>query len=161
VITLIDGYNVTKADPATRDLSLEDQRRALVRRLRTSTPGAGRGVTVIFDGRSGVTGAEDSGAVQVRFSHGGTADDLIVEIASRAEGQITLVTSDNELRGRVRTVARHAVSFRDRTTAFEGAPSPRTRRKRSGGIERDAGLPPGAGSITRELKELWLDEPED
>ena len=33
---LIDGYNVTKRDPATRDLSLEEQRDTLERRLRVA-----------------------------------------------------------------------------------------------------------------------------
>ena len=43
--TLIDGYNVTKGDPATRECSLEEQRTSLMRRLRARRDtllGAGR-----------------------------------------------------------------------------------------------------------------------
>ena len=76
---LIDGHNVTMRDPATRGLSTEEQRDALVRRLATRGAqllGAGR-ITVVFDGRT-ADAPPTSGALEVRFSAGESADDVIV-----------------------------------------------------------------------------------
>ena len=84
MLFLIDGYNVTRSDPATRMLSLEEQRDALARRLATrgaSLLGAGR-IVIVFDGVDGVGIAERVGPVEVRYSRGGqSADDAIVAAA--------------------------------------------------------------------------------
>lgn len=158
--TLIDGYNVTKGDPATRDSSLEEQRTSLIRRLRARRDtllGAGR-VTIVFDGQPGVVAPADAGVIAVRFSGGESADELLVRIAGKLSEPVTLVTSDSELRQRVRGIATVSVAFRDRSELFEGAAARRGRgqRKRKG-VDRDAGLPKGASKITQELKDLWLD----
>jgi hypothetical protein len=161
--TFVDGYNVTKGDPATAGLSIEEQRVGLVRRLRARKDaliGAGS-VTVVFDGQHGVVGSIDAGAIDVRFSGGEPADEVLLRMMSRRPGPLTLVTSDGELRERVRAVAAAEVTFRDRSELYDGArPAHRKTRKRDG-IDRDAGLPKGANKITQELKDIWLDEPED
>ncbi len=68
---VVDGYNVTKRDPATARLSLEGQREALVARLAARGEGLlGSGPkTVVFDGvpDAGV-GTFRRGSVEVRFS---------------------------------------------------------------------------------------------
>ena len=158
--TLIDGYNITKGDPVTRDSTLEEQRTALTRRLRARRDtllGPGR-VTIVFDGQAGVVAPAQAGMIAVRFSGGESADELLVRLAGKLAEPITLVTSDGELRERVRGIATATVTFRDRSDLFEGAAAQdRSRARKRRGIERDAGLPKGANRITQELKDLWLD----
>ena len=163
MLYLIDGYNVTRSDPATRDLPLEAQRDALARRLATrgsTLLGQGR-IVVVFDGVDGVGLAERVGQVEVRYSRGGqSADDSIVTAARGTSGRIVLVTSDSGLAGRVRDHLGKSVEVRPREVCFEGARAAKTHRG-SGGIARDVGLPKGANSITEDLKKIWLDADAD
>lgn len=163
MLFLIDGYNVTRSDPATRTLSLEEQREALARRLSArggSLLGAGR-VVIVFDGAGGVGSVERIGQVEVRYSRGGqSADDAIVTAARGTTEGIVLVTSDNGLADRVRAHLGGSVSVRPREVCFENAPTPQQRRGR-GGVARETGLPKGANRITEELKGLWLDSETD
>lgn len=151
---LVDGYNVTKCDPATSGLALAEQRDALVARL--AVRGAdllGRGeTTVVFDGRSG--GGSDSrrGPVDVRYARDESADDVIARLSDASRGDVTVVTSDAGLASRVRgpgvKVLAAEVCFEARTTRRTGGRYPAS----------SVGLPPGANKVTEELKKLWLDE---
>ena len=94
MLFLVDGYNVTKGDPATCSLSLEAQRDALVVRLRSRGEQLlGRGtIVVVFDGEAGMvqSGAPARSAthpVEVVYSRGVTADDAIVQRARRERGR--------------------------------------------------------------------------
>jgi predicted RNA-binding protein with PIN domain len=146
---LVDGYNVTRRDPATSRLSLEEQREALAARL--AVRGAdllGRGaIVVVFDGRSGGGADSRRGSVEVRYSRDESADDLIARLAARGD---VVVTSDGGLADRVTGVGARVVPAE---TCLEGR-RPRPRGGRFAAAS--AGLPPGANEITRELKELWL-----
>lgn len=156
---VIDGYNVTKGDPATRDMRLEVQRDALVQRLAVSASsllGSGR-VVVVFDGAEGAGNVERHGAVEVRYSRAESADEAIVRIVRESSEPVTLVTSDRDLASRARTAGAVEVRVEPRERLFAAAP-PR-RRPRHGGST--AGLPKGANRITRELKDLWLTGEED
>lgn len=151
---LVDGYNVTKRDPATSRLSLEQQREALVARLATRGTGLlGPGpIMVVFDGvpDAGV-GTFRRGPVEVRFSRLESADDLIARLAE--EGGVTVVTSDTGLAIRV---GAHGARVLSADVCFEGrAVKPHPRYPAS-----SAGLPKGANKVTEELKKLWLDEKE-
>ena len=167
MLFLVDGYNVTKGDPATHELSLEDQREALVARLRVRGArmlGAGR-IVVVFDGESHAsTGAGMSAGshpIEVVYSKGTTADDAIVERAARAAGQaICVVSSDRELARRVRERVGAPVDVRPREVAFESARGTAPADKRRRGVWRDHGLPPGANRITEEMKRHWLKDEE-
>lgn len=155
---VVDGYNVTKGDPATRGLSLAEQRLALTRRLGVRAPDLlGRGpVTVVFDGRLGMTGGQDGAGVEVRFSRDEAADDLIVRLLGSASDAATLVTSDVALAERAREAAGGGVRVLPRETLYEGAAARKPRGKgRPGGST--SGMPKGANRITEELKKLWLD----
>ncbi len=160
MLFLVDGYNVTRRDSATQSLSLEDQREALVARLRVrgrDLLGAGR-IVVVFDGEGG-PGLSTGGGVPVEivYAHARSADDEIVRIAAGAEGAIVVVTDDRELLGRVQAHAGARSTGRAAATCFEAAGRGSRRRSGSrGAIARDAGLPRGANAITRELKDLWL-----
>ncbi len=157
MLFLVDGYNVTRSDPATRSLTLEEQRLALSRRLAArgeTLLGSGR-IVVVFDGVEGAGRTERVGQVEVRYSRGRTADDAIVAAARGISGGVVLVTSDRGLADRVRDHLGRSVEVRPREVCFEGTrPS---KRGRNGSVRRDVGLPKGANRITEELKELWLD----
>lgn len=165
MLYFVDGYNITKSDPATRDLSLEAQRDALVARLRTrgsSLLGDGR-IVVVFDGAGGSgSGANStSGAqVEVRFARTGSADDLLASLASSATEKVCLVSDDRELRNRVRVHAAHGSEERGRETVFDSATPKRARTASQRYPSSTAGLPKGANRVTEELKKLWLDEGE-
>jgi hypothetical protein len=116
-------------------------------------------ITVVFDGHHG-EGAHDAPAgLTVRYSHGESADDLIVRIAAATEGPLTLVSSDRELRDRVRAAAEGPLTARGCSTLFDsrGRTTPRRRAKRRFPAST-AGLPDGANRITEEMKKVWLDE---
>lgn len=164
MLLLVDGYNVTKGDPATRDASLESQRDALVARLRVrgrELLGSGR-IVVVFDGQGGA-GVAHAGAVpvEVRFSRDRSADDVLVGYASAAREKVLLVSSDRDLVERVRTHSGHGVEVRGRETLFAAAASG-PRKRRSGRYPAStAGMPKGANKVTEELKRLWLTDEEE
>ncbi len=154
---LIDGYNVTMSDPATRALSAEEQREALIGRLAVrgaAMLGAGT-VTVIFDGRAADI-ATVRGSVEVRFSGDESADDVIVRRATLERGDVTVVTADRELSERVRAAGRARVLGCE--TLFDAVRPARHARGRYPAAS--AGLPKGANTITEELKKLWLKDGE-
>jgi hypothetical protein len=147
---LIDGYN------ATRRLDRDGMRLALVRRLSARGRGLlGPGpVTVVFDG--GVLREDEvHGNVQVRFSGDETADDVIVRMAIAAEGDVVVVTSDRELRSRVREHAGRSIDVRPVSSVFEAAAPPDATR-RPARRQPHGGLPQGHDAITKELTDLWL-----
>lgn len=158
MIYLVDGYNITKGDPATRELSLEAQRDGLVARLRTRGAdllGRGR-IAVVFDGTGGMGGSLSAGVpVEVRYARDGSADDLLVQMATTATEKVCVVSSDRELAQRIGQHASHGFEVMPRESLFEAA-RPRARRGGKRYPASTAGLPHGANKITEELKELWL-----
>lgn len=164
MLFLVDGYNVTRADAATRDLPLEAQRDALVARLRArgrELLGAGR-IVLVFDGQGhgGVTPSQAAAPVEVRFSRGEQADDVLARLASQARERVVLVSSDAGLAGRVETHASHGCEVRSREVLFDAAGRGSSRRGPRRYPASSAGTPKGANRITEELKKLWLDEEE-
>ena len=95
----IDGYNVTRQDPATRDLSLDEQRAALEARLKafaTRLLGS-RDYVIVWDGAQGSTKGftyAKSGASS-QFTRKPTADDAIVSKVKSARERVGVVTSDS------------------------------------------------------------------
>lgn len=157
MLFLVDGYNVTKSDPATRDLSLEQQRHALAARLAASAGSVlGRGrVVAVFDAREqlGLTDEVHRGVAMV---YAPDADTEIVARCARAGRQVTVVTSDMRLRMRISQDVGRWVVYRDASVMFAGAtvsaPPPSAR------PAGDAGTPAHADEITKELEELWCKE---
>jgi hypothetical protein len=163
MLYLVDGYNVTRRDPATSELSLLGQRDALVARLRVrgrDLLGTGR-IVVVFDGESG-PGLSTGGGVPVEivYAHQHSADDEIVRIAAKSKSPVVVVSSDRDLGRRAGERATVAVELRESSTCFEAARG-KPRKRSRGSIGRDAGLPRGANAITRELKDLWLTEEDE
>lgn len=165
MLLVIDGYNVTRADPATKGMSLEEQREALVRRLAargSSILGAGD-ILLVFDGAGGdasATGRHRIGNVEVRFARTCSADDEIVSVAKKTAQKVVLVSDDVELARRVAAHASGGVEVRASSACFESAGHGNERKGRRPRPARDSGLPKGANRITEELKDLWLSDKE-
>jgi predicted RNA-binding protein with PIN domain len=165
MLFLVDGYNITRSDPATKSLELEGQRDHLIARLRARglrLLGAGR-IIVVFDGVGGMgTASGGSVPVEVRFSRDEDADDLIVRLAAGADERVCLVSSDVALADRVRAVALRGAEVRGRETVFEAAGRGGAKRRGGAGADADSlGVPPGGRNITRELEKLWLEEEDE
>ena len=166
-VAIVDGYNVTMADPATRALGPEGQRVGLVRRLGvhgTALLGSGR-LVVVFDGRTDGADHSSSSGVEVRFSGDATADDVIVAAACNAGESVTVVTGDCGLAERVRAAADATVRVLGPDVLFEHAVARRPGAAKGRGGRYPAstvGIPKGGNLITQELKGIWLgDEPAD
>lgn len=146
---IVDGYNVAMADPATAGLPAEEQRAALVRRLAArgqALLGCGA-ILVVFDGVSDGCDAA-AGAVQVRFSGGVAADEVILALAGPG---VTVVTSDRGLQARAEGKGAQVLPA---SAAFEAAQVKKARPRRY--PASTVGLPKGANLITEEMKRIWL-----
>jgi predicted RNA-binding protein with PIN domain len=156
MLILVDGYNVTRADDATRRLKPDDQRLALMRRLAArgrGLLGAGR-IVVVWD-KGLRAGDEDTGGVEAVFSLDEIADDVIVRMAEHESGPVTIVTADRELKSRVRERKGRSTVTLPVSTLFESAEQTRAKRRRPQGHPH-SGLPMGHADITRELEKEWL-----
>ncbi len=119
-------------------------------------------VTVVFDGKEGVTGGVESGTVKVLFSRGQSADDLIKDIVTRSRRRkgLVVVTDDRPLGYFVRALGAQVVPVRAFLKEGRGGPGG----EKGPGKGRSA--PPGEKRvsyvneqrITSELKKIWLKE---
>jgi len=112
---LIDGNNLCGAG-RDRRLGLPTGEREMVELLSDFASRRLAALTVVFDGTA-APGRRPRGTGRVRVAHSGprrTADDAIVEMAERsaAPADITVVTSDRELRERVRSLGCRTVGCR-------------------------------------------------
>lgn len=151
----IDGYNVTRSDPATRNLPLEEQRAALEQRLRADARALlGTGDYQIVWDASGGFGDSRSDRGHVRYTRRDTADDAIVSRVRASKGRVCVVTSDGELANRCRQAAPYGADIKPSSMLYTGS-KPRARRRRRGSVRRDEGIPANANAIKAELKRLW------
>ena len=158
MLLLVDGYNVTRADDATRRLLPDDQRLALMRRLAARGRGLlGEGRIVVVWDKGFNAGDESLAGVDAVFSLGESADDIIVRMAERADGPVTIVTADRELKSRVRERKGRSTAILETSVLFDGAPLTKAKRRPQ---TRDphGGLPRGHAEITREMEDVWLSE---
>jgi predicted RNA-binding protein with PIN domain len=156
MLFLVDGYNVTRADDATARLLPDDQRLMLMRRLAArgrGLLGAGR-IVVVWD-KGFNAGDESLSGVEAVFSLGETADDVIVRMAEREDGPVTLVTADRELKSRVREHKGRSTVTLPTATLFEDAVQTKAKR-RAPSRQAHGGLPQGHDRITKELEDMWL-----
>lgn len=166
MLYLIDGYNVTKQDPETCNLSLEDQRRSLEQRMpKIFKQLFGKRATyrIIWDGAGG-GGVSHSVDKNSHFTRLATADDSIVNRVLGAKEKIAVVTSDKGLALRCQNAAEFGVDIVPSSKLF----SRPTKRAKSGKvlpekaprgkadrISGDIGIPPNANKINEELKKIW------
>jgi len=156
MLFLVDGYNVTRADDATRRLLPDDQRLVLMRRLATRGRGLlGTGRIVVVWDKGFNAGEESLTGVEAIFSLGETADDVIVRMAENAAGPVTIVTADRELKSRVRERKGRSTATLPTSTLFEDADQTHAKRRPSQ-HQAYGGLPKGHADITKELADVWL-----
>jgi len=155
---LVDGYNITMRDDSSSRLSKEDQREDLLRRLRqhAATLAPKGSIVVVFDAKAQL-GRSSEGEGPVRAVYAASADDEIVRRCAQARGQVVVATDDLRLRARIsQDIGRHIRFVDGVSLTADGLHT--ARRKASGGVAREEGLPSGANKITEELKGLWLSE---
>lgn len=101
---LVDGNNVMGSRPDGWWRDRQDAMQRLVNTLDDRAQRTGEDIDVVFDGRE-----RDLQAVRVGVEFAPHADDLIAE---RAAPGVTVVTSDRELRDRVRAAGADVVGAR-------------------------------------------------
>ncbi len=107
---IIDGYNFIFAVTPLRIKVLKDKklgRDALIHMLEIYASSKKLNIKVVFDGKKGSFPRQRTQYVDVIYSKSPEiADDLIVDIVKKAKAPktITVVTSDNELKNRVRSL---------------------------------------------------------
>lgn len=156
MLFLVDGYNVTRADDATRRLLPDDQRLALMRRLAARGRGLlGTGRIVVVWDKGFNAGDESLTGAEAIFSLGETADDVIVRMAENESGPVTIVTADRELKSRVRERKGRSTVTLPTSVLFEDADQTHAKRRppQHGAY---GGLPKGHADITKELADVWL-----
>jgi predicted RNA-binding protein with PIN domain len=111
VVLLVDGYNVAKT--AWPDLGLEEQRSRLVRALDGLVARSGASAEVVFDGpeEAVVTGRQGTPSVNVRYSGGELADDVVVGLvdAFPPDRPVVVVSNDREVRDAARGRAANVI----------------------------------------------------
>ena len=111
VVLLVDGYNVAKT--AWPDLGLEEQRSRLVRALDGLVARTNASAEVVFDGpeEAVITGRQGTPSVNVRYSGGELADDVVVGLvdAFPPERPVVVVSNDQEVRDAARAVAANVI----------------------------------------------------
>jgi predicted RNA-binding protein with PIN domain len=101
---VVDGYNFIRRSRRLNDLDRQDillGREALQDMLSAYKKARRHRITVVFDGRNALPGAERRGPVkgiQIIFSRNGrSADDVIKKIASQEREKALIVSSDNDV----------------------------------------------------------------
>jgi uncharacterized protein len=125
--TIVDGYNVIRADPGLLQLerrSLELARETLANRLNNDPRLQKDDVTLVFDGGKGgrtFEMAEQRGRLRVIYSRfGETADDVIKRLVAGAGGDVRVISNDNDLRS-------HAGAHGGTAVRVAPRPAPRPR----------------------------------
>jgi len=130
---IVDGYNVLHADPELKRMirqDLQKARRILVRRLTVYLEDRRVQVTLVFDGRGGLTDVdvEIPGKLQILYSAAGqTADELIVGMLERSDSprRFIVVTSDMADIGRTaRAMGAGLLSSQDFLSRIQPAATP-------------------------------------
>ena len=145
---LLDGYNLLYALPEMPAGSWEAKRAALLEKIAREEPQGNNPLTVVFDSREGPGSQSRSGAIDVAYTSGETADDWIGHFVRRATNPriLIVVTDDQGLRRLVRGTGAKWLSTREFWRKSKRPP--------------ESFSEPGArihtDSITDEFKEKWL-----
>lgn len=101
---VVDGYNFIRRSRQLNDLDRQDillGREALQDLLCAYKKASRHRITVVFDGRNAMAGAErraPASGIQIIFSRNGrSADDVIKKIASQEREKALIVSSDNDV----------------------------------------------------------------
>lgn len=162
---LLDGYNIVHQLPASKQATLEEQRRGLIRLIEERSPQGSRNnqVTIVFDGNPEAFGGMDSQAAKVVFSQGESADDRIRALVAESANvkNIVVVTDDRELQYAVRALGARTRSVK----AFLAVrPAAQKKPKRSGSsatVLKEYLPKTDEANITSEMGKIWLKRKND
>ncbi len=119
---IVDGYNLIRQSDALRQherRSLEEGRRALVRRLAGFREQRGHRITIVFDGWEGGSPTEErdrKGGLEIIYSRlGEKADEVIKRLLQEGNEEIMVVTSDRDIAAFATRRGKTAIA----ATAFE------------------------------------------
>jgi len=104
-LIVIDGYNlIGQAAGTLSGVSLEKERRALIRQVEKLSQITGEKALIVFDGSSKSSTSEPKTPVTIAYSKSGqTADGWILKYLSRRpKGSVILITADRELTHKAR-----------------------------------------------------------
>lgn len=160
---LLDGYNILRQMPGNDTLSLEDGRRHLIRFIQDARPqgSARNSVTLVFDGQEGICFPDFSSGVQVIFSKGESADDVIKRLVedSLSARDIILVTDDRDLLYFCRTLGAgiwSVAQFLAQGRKTKERLCARTGREGASGKDGKNISCTVEARVNRELRDLWL-----
>lgn len=160
---ILDGYNIIKCTDALADDPLEQGRGKLIRIINEQRPqGSPRNdVTIVFDGKGDVWGAQSGGCAKVVFTSGESADEYIKRAVedSRDRANIVAVSNDKGITFYVRTLGAKTVGVEDFLSSCH-YPSNRkgtdrnhkTRKVINPSLER---------KINQEFEKIWLEKDKD
>lgn len=156
---ILDGYNITRsaAHPLTGG-TLEEERGRLVRLVQERRPqgSAANRVTIVFDGpeqapfMNSIGERYHVGDIEVMFSGGRSADDIIEEIGLRGKPSAETVVVSND-RGLRRRLGGSGVRFMEADEFLSRAAKGRA--ASAGGKHVDE---PEAEEVTGELMRHWM-----
>ena len=157
---LLDGYNIIKQTPSFNRGTLEEQRLALIQWIsRTSPQGSVKnGITIVFDGKQEFFGSHSSSSVQVLFSKGQSADDLIKKIVEQypLKKNLVIVSNDKDIKLYVRALGASVLSVKEFTMSVEKKSRPLSNDQKSeqASANKYVSLTDQA-KINKELKGIW------
>ncbi|MDP8212466.1 MAG: NYN domain-containing protein [Candidatus Zapsychrus exili] len=157
---LLDGYNITNQMHFSAKDSLEDQRNNLVNFIRTKRPcGSTRNnVTIIFDGKSGISSRRETD-IQVVFPSSISADDKIKKIVeeSSLKKNIVVVTDDRDIQHYVSALGAKVMKvsefLRSNKSLSKDRGKVQNNKEKSKNISKEVEF-----KINSELERIWLDE---
>ncbi len=158
---LLDGYNIVKRVPELAGKSLEAGRETLVQWIELYRPqgSAQNSVTIIFDGRPGMSGFPRSSNVKVLFTEEESADEKIKRMVNRAANPkaVVVVTNDKDIRLHVRPLGAKILTVEEFLAQFKRPPAAAARPRGMGKKEDEKYISETAQfKITSEFEALWL-----
>ena len=152
---IVDGYNVIHSHRDRFPGSIESGRQKLLSLISVMRPqGSSRNrIKVVFDGQPGVSSPSEGGGVDVRFTSGSEADDLIKKLVagSRNPKQIVVVTDDRAIKREVSAGGASTMT----TGEFIQKLFEKTRKTKF--VHPESGFDPQQiTGINKELEELWV-----
>lgn len=167
---LIDGYNLIKQTPGLKECELRKGRHGLIVLLEAlRTKGSKRNqITVVFDGQEEISSPKMSSTIEVKFTEGRAADELIKEMVEKAvnPADILVVTNDRQIQDFVKAQRAKVTSVKEFLSKVCGLSSTQplasvTSQARQRNTFDKTGLSfQEARCITKELEKLWLDFPQ-
>ena len=159
---LLDGYNIIKQIEELASKKLEDGREGLIRFIELYHPQGSlkNSVTIVFDGKPGMSRDPGEHFLKVIFTENESADDKIRKIVEQSslKKSIVVVTDDRDIKYSVRSMGAAIMSVKEfcskgKPNSFSDGIAP----QRSSDKEDAKHIPKTLEfKITKELEKIWL-----